>query len=100
MKSVLLDKLKQIGYEGENSDELFAELPKNIWVTVTDKNMKRKEAFFSLIFKKGKAIFSLSVQDDGGELFIIHEETDSLPVNAIARMIIFITAHKMAESNA
>jgi len=99
MKSILLDKLKKLGYEGENSDDLFDELPKKIWVTVTDKNMKRKEAFFALVFKKDKATFSLSVQDEGGELFILHEETDSLPINAIARMIIFITINKMTEPN-
>lgn len=98
MKKTLADKLEKLGYKGRNSDELLAERPKNIWLSENGKQFRQKKTFFALIIRDDGVVFSLSVQDnDSGELYIIHEEKDTIPSSAIARMFIFLHTNKMLE---
>lgn len=96
--TTLIDRINKLGYLGRNSDELSSELPGVVWITNDDKQYKRREAFFALIFKKGKVHFTLSVQDEkDGEVYVLHEEVDTTPFVAICRMLLFINANKMIE---
>lgn len=98
MKNSLIEKLRKLGYKGENSDELLAEMPRDIWLSSNDKNFNRKQAVFSLMLRGKDAVFSISVQDnESGELYILHEEKDPLPANTIGRMIIFLHINKMID---
>lgn len=99
MKKSLRDKLEQLGYKAENSDQLLSQLPKFVWVSSSDKNFKQKIAFFALLIKGDKSHFTMNVQDEEKEVYVLHEEIDSIPINAIARMIIFVHVHRMIDGN-
>lgn len=96
----LYNQLRDLGYSKLDLESLVASIPRTIWVTMSEKNIKREEANLVITRKDSKWSVSLTVtNNDNGELYIIHQIIDLSLKNAIARMILFLHESKLMGAN-
>lgn len=93
-------QISKLGFQKTDLESLSNALPTDVWITASEKHLKRQKASFVFTYKNGIWIGTLNVlSDETKEIFILHRVESVDLYGCVASMIIFLCQHKMMESD-
>lgn len=92
------DDASIVKFSAPMASEVVACYPKNIWITLKDDNLKRKEGVFYFVYNDNYYIVTLMVKsDDSEKLYELHHSKDQNESEARSAMLLFLRENDMTD---